>query len=65
MVKEDPNYVPHISIAKNLSNEDFLRSWPYLKGLNYSNQHFLCDRITVLACSERKWIHYKDILFGQ
>jgi 2'-5' RNA ligase len=63
LVKEDAHYVPHISIARNLAMDDFLRCWPYLKGLNYSNQHFLCDRITVLARSEGKWAHYKDILF--
>jgi 2'-5' RNA ligase len=65
VVKEDPHYVPHITIAKNLAMDDFLRCWPYLKGLNYSNQHFLCDRITVLARAEKKWVHYKDILFDQ
>lgn len=65
VVKEDANYVPHITIAKNLAVDDFLRCWPYLKSLNYSNQHFLCDRITVLARSEKRWVHYKDILFDQ
>jgi hypothetical protein len=64
IVKEAPDYIPHITIAKNLAINDFLRCWPYLKGLRYSNQHFLCDRITVLARAERKWTHYKDILFG-
>jgi 2'-5' RNA ligase len=48
IVKEDPEFTPHISIARNLSEDDFLRCWPYLKTLNYGNQHFLCDRITVL-----------------
>jgi 2'-5' RNA ligase len=65
LVKEDSGYVPHISIARNLAMDDFLRCWPYLKGLNYSNQHFLCDRITVLARSDKKWMHYKDIVFDQ
>lgn len=64
IVREDPTYIPHITIARNLSIPDFLRCWPYLKGLNYSNQHFLCDRITVLARTERKWSHYRDIVFG-
>lgn len=63
VVKEDAQYTPHISIARNLAMDDFLRCWPYLKGLNYSNQHFLCDRITVLARSDKRWTHYKDILF--
>jgi hypothetical protein len=64
IVKEDPQYIPHITVARNLAIDDFLRCWPYLKGLNYSNQHFLCDRITVLARADKKWVHYKDILFG-
>jgi 2'-5' RNA ligase len=65
LVKENASYTPHISIARNLAMDDFLRCWPYLKGLNYSNQHFLCDRITVLARSDKRWVHYKDILFDQ
>jgi hypothetical protein len=64
IVKEDPDYIPHITVARNLAMDDFLRCWPYLKGLHYSNQHFLCDRITVLARADKKWHHYKDILFG-
>jgi 2'-5' RNA ligase len=64
IVKEESNFTPHITITKNLTTEEFLRCWPYLKGLNYSNQHFLCDRITVLARMDRKWIHYKDIMLN-
>ena len=64
LVKEEPNFTPHIPIAKNLTNEDFLKCWPYLKGLHYSNQHFLCDRITVLMRVGKKWSHYRDIMFG-
>ena len=64
IVKEDPQYIPHITIARNLAIGDFLRCWPYLKGLRYSNQHFLCDRITVLGRADKKWVHYKDILFA-
>ena len=65
LVKEDARYVPHITIARNLTNDDFLRCWPYLKSLNYGNQHFLCDRITVLTRTEKHWVHYKDIHFGE
>lgn len=64
IVREDENFVPHIPLARNLDNQDYLRCWPYLKGLNYSNQHFLCDRITVLARTDKKWMHFKDIEFG-
>jgi 2'-5' RNA ligase len=63
-VKEDAHFTPHITIAKNLATEEFLRCWPYLKGLHYSNQHFLCDRIKVLARTDRKWTFYKDIILG-
>lgn len=65
VIKEDSGYTPHITIAKNLEMDEFLRCWPYLKGLNYSNQHFLCDHITVLARCDQKWTHYKDIHFEQ
>ena len=63
-VKEDVHYKPHITIARKLAEEDFLKAWPYLEGFSYS-QHFLCDHITVLARVENRWMHYKDILFGQ
>lgn len=63
IVKEDASFTPHITIAKSIPAEDFIKVWPYLNNLPYS-QHFTCDRITVLARSEKKWIHYKDIVFG-
>ncbi len=64
IIKEDASFVPHIPIAKKLTAESFLKAWPYLKDLPYS-QHFLCDRITVLAKTATQWLHYKDILFGE
>ncbi len=64
LVKKDVQYTPHITIAKKLTGEDFLKAWPYLKDLPYS-QHFLCDRITLLARVENKWMTYKEIMFGQ
>ncbi|HEX5169526.1 MAG TPA: 2'-5' RNA ligase family protein [Cyclobacteriaceae bacterium] len=63
-VKEDPDFTPHLAIARNLSDEEFLKCWPYLKSLHYS-QHFTCDRITVLARFDKRWVHYRDIEFGQ
>lgn len=63
LVKKASNYTPHITIAKKLEPDDVLRAWPYLEGFQYS-QHFLCDRITVLARRQNRWIHYKDIPFG-
>ncbi len=65
LVKEASGFTPHISIARNLNDEDFLKCWPYLKSLNYSNQHFVCDRITVLQRDGSKWIRYRDIPFGE
>jgi len=64
LVKQGTSYTPHIPIATNLDEEDYWRCWPYLKSLHYGNQHFLCDRITVLARSDAKWTHFKDIHFG-
>jgi hypothetical protein len=63
LVKEDNQYSPYISIAKKLTDEEFSHAWPYLEDFCY-NQHFLCDRITVLARTDGRWIHYKDIVFG-
>ncbi len=63
VVKEDINYTPHITIAKNMEAEEFVKTWLYLKDFHYS-QHFLCDRITVLARGGKRWVHYKDIMFG-
>lgn len=63
LIKESVNFTPHLTIAKTLTDEDFLKCWPYLKSLHYS-QHFTCDRITVLARFEKRWVHYKDIEFG-
>ena len=54
LIKENSEFTPHITIARNLSPEDFVRTWPYLRDLHYS-QHFTCDRITVLARSEKSW----------
>jgi hypothetical protein len=64
LVKEDESFVPHITIAKNLDEDQFLRCWPYLKGLRYGNQYFHCDRITVLMKQDKHWVPYKEIMFG-
>lgn len=64
LVKQGTAYTPHITIAKNLDEEEYLRCWPYLKGLHYSNQHFLCDRITVMGRTDSKWIPVREIHFG-
>lgn len=63
LVKKDVQFTPHIAIARNLEEKDFRNAWPYLKDLDY-NQHFVCDRITVLARTDKNWIHYQDIPFA-
>lgn len=62
LIREDAHYKPHLTIAKNLSREDFNNAWPHLKDLSYS-QNFLCDRITVLARNGGRWMHLRDIEF--
>ena len=63
LVMEDRNYKPHITVAKNMESEDFLKTWLYLKDFKYS-QHFHCDRITVLARRKKRWVPYREIMFG-
>jgi len=63
LVDQESPFSPNITLARNLSAESFLKAWPYLKDFSYS-QHFLCDRITILARAEKQWIHYRDIVFG-
>ncbi|MBT1686969.1 2'-5' RNA ligase family protein [Dawidia soli] len=63
LVREDAHFTPHITIARMLSQEDFEKCWPHLENLRYS-QHFLCDRITVLARGDGHWTHYHDIMLG-
>jgi len=61
--EKDDALMPHLSIVRNLSAEDFLKCWPYFKTLHYS-QHFCCNTITVLSKEGKRWVHYKDILLG-
>jgi 2'-5' RNA ligase len=63
LFEKDEATTPHLSIARNLSAEDFLKCWPYFKAMHYS-QHFCCDTITVLCKEGKRWVHYKDILLG-
>jgi hypothetical protein len=63
LIRHDSGYTPHLGIAQGLDSTDFMKSWPYLKSLPYT-QNFLCDRITVLAKVDNEWMHYQDIPFG-
>jgi 2'-5' RNA ligase len=53
---------PHITIAKNLSPDDFDKVWSAIKRINYSN-HFWCDHLTVLKKNSGPWRHYMDLHF--
>jgi len=66
-----PDFLPYITIARNLEINDFMKAWKSLKNLSYSD-YFRCDHITVLkkapARSSRaavgRWIHYIDLSFA-
>src|SRR6478736_2488006 len=46
---------PHITIARNINPEDFKIAWDMLKNISF-NEHFECDRITVLRRGpDDKW----------
>lgn len=54
---------PHITIARNLPYDDFLKAWPYFENVHYS-QHFTCENITVLQRTGNRWAHYESIPLG-
>ncbi|MDW8331135.1 MAG: hypothetical protein RMK43_05740 [Cyclobacteriaceae bacterium] len=58
------NIWPVLPLARNLSSGDFLKCWPYLKALNYGNQHFPCTEITVFKRENGKWIKERIISLG-
>lgn len=51
---------PHLTIARNLPYDDFLKAWYYFETIQYS-QNFMCDHITVLERSGTRWIPYEQI----
>lgn len=53
---------PHITVAKNLSPQDFDKVWSVIKRITYSN-HFRCDHLTVLKRNSGPWRHYMDMYF--
>lgn len=53
---------PHITVAKNLSPDDFNKVWSAIKRITYSNR-FRCDHITVLKRNAGPWRHYMDLPF--
>jgi len=42
-----PAFEPHITIARNLPNEDFKKLWPFFKGLKW-NEPFKVEQLTIL-----------------
>jgi len=60
---KESEFLPHITIAKNLDVNDFLIAWSSLKNLSYS-EYFKCDHITVLKKTPNKWAHYIDLPFA-
>jgi hypothetical protein len=63
LVKRDIGFKPRLVIASNLSTTDFASAWPYLRDLDY-NQHFVCDRIRVMARAGNRWVYQRDLAFG-
>lgn len=67
VLDREGDFTPHITIARNLDINDFMKAWRSLKDLSYSD-YFRCDHITVLKKSPRparqKWIHYIDLSFA-
>ncbi|CAN5379788.1 hypothetical protein BH09BAC3_BH09BAC3_13590 [soil metagenome] len=60
---QETDFLPHITIAKNLDINDFVIAWNSLKNLSYS-EYFKCDHITVLRKTPHKWMHYIDLQFA-
>jgi 2'-5' RNA ligase len=48
---------PHITIAKNLSKQDFDRAWNEFKKRTYSCR-FICKDVKVLKRSSNKWVEH-------
>jgi len=63
LVGQPNQFVPHITIARKLSIDEFNKVWSELKHLSYSN-YFRCDRLTVLKWRDNKWNHHIDIPFS-
>lgn len=64
LVKQSRLYIPFISVAKGMDHKSFMQAWLHLQDFKYT-QDFLCDRITVLARTGTKWVHYRDIMLNQ
>lgn len=45
--KSAKNFTPHLTIAKNITPEDFEKLAPFLSEFDYKHQ-WICDRVTIL-----------------
>ncbi len=62
---EAPELNPCIPVAHKLPEIDFMKCWPYLKSLNYGNQHFPCIGLVVFIKEKGRWVKGKTIPFLQ
>ena len=53
---------PHITIARNLEPNDFIKAREIVKDISYEND-FICDRITVLKKTRGYWYSYLELPF--
>ena len=56
-------FIPHITIAKSLTNDQFKRVWPLFENRLYKKS-FFCSYITILVRtvdSDESWNFYEDI----
>lgn len=51
---------PRVTIAKNLTEEDFVVAWRSLRNISYSYD-FTCDHVTVLKKGSGRWKTYIDL----
>jgi 2'-5' RNA ligase len=61
------NFVPHITIVKNIPVEDFNKLWPYFEKSNYP-ETFKVNSLTILHrdtfAEYVEWRVYKELFFG-
>jgi len=60
-----PQFVPHITIVKDIPMADFRKLWPYFEHREF-NAHFLADRLTVLSrptfgSESAHWRNFKEL----
>ena len=63
LAESDVNFVPHITIAKNLEYKDFQKVWNAVKDVDYSN-YYLCDHLLVLKRAHNRWTEHCKIPLG-